>query len=570
MNSNSPVNPTKSYSNKILSLRSHYSTSQSNSKMIPLEPDYESSTNLRKDTVKSLSFNKEMSDDFDHNLLLDEESDILSPFKLDEITRTPTVQPSRSNFDAEIFPDERAPLLPRMESFNLLQNNKPKSLIEHCTQGLVDSFLSLPAVFLGLMLTILDAMSYGIIIFPASDKVVPETAARAGISMFLASSVIAQTLYTFGSGFKGVNGSMMIEVMPFLHLICKKVEDNMYDQSDSAKMATIMVAYAVGTLLTGTVFLLLGVFKLGNVVQFFPRLKLWLSSLTLAVFLKLLQRKITHALFVPLFYALVPVVFYVVVNVIFKFSLEELRELGWLFDLPGGDTAFYEFYTYYDFYQVDVKTVFACFPIMMALTFFGVLHVPINVPALSVSTKQDVYINREIVLHGVSNLIAGLFGTCQNYLVYTNSVLIYRSGGKTRITGFLLSLAILCAFLFGGSAIGLIPVIVVGSLIFHLAIDLVKESVYDTYRNTSSVEYATILGIIIIMTVVGFTEGIIAGIVFASVFFVYMYSQKSIIRSSSDGTENRSTIHRPYRQQKFLDAIGKQIVVVKLSGFLFF
>lgn len=63
----------------------------------------------------------------------------------------------------------------------------------------------------------------------------------------------------------------MIEVMPFLHIICSIIEEQMRGSSDSSILATIMVAYATSTLLTGLVFLMLGLFRLGNIIQFFPR-----------------------------------------------------------------------------------------------------------------------------------------------------------------------------------------------------------------------------------------------------------------------------------------------------------
>ena len=60
-------------------------------------------------------------------------------------------------------------------------------------------------------------------------------------------------------------------------------------------------------------------------------------------------------------------------------------------------------------------------PAMLALTFFGILHVPINVPALGVSTGQDnVDTNRELVAHGWSNLLSGGVGTVQSKCVYLN------------------------------------------------------------------------------------------------------------------------------------------------------
>ena len=49
-----------------------------------------------------------------------------------------------------------------------------------------------------------------------------------------------------------------------------------------------------------------------------------------------------------------------------------------------------------------------------------------------------------------------------------------------------------------------------------------------------------------------------------------MYSNKSIIRETFDGAQSRSTVHRLYRQQTFLDRVGKQIRIIKLQGFMFF
>jgi SulP family sulfate permease len=51
---------------------------------------------------------------------------------------------------------------------------------------------------------------------------------------------------------------------------------------------------------------------------------------------------------------------------------------------------------------------------MFALSFFGIIHVPINVPALGIAVQQeDVHINRELFGHGVSNALSGLVGSIQ-------------------------------------------------------------------------------------------------------------------------------------------------------------
>ncbi|KAI9204235.1 sulfate transporter family-domain-containing protein [Polychytrium aggregatum] len=547
----------------------------------------------------------------------DDDSIIQSEDHSFEFERRPLLTPShqsgdfrrRRSFDEDYGEPSRWPLV---EYWKHLKRNPPR---REDFWMLVSSIgQALPAVVLGVILNLLDAMSYGIIIFPSGDKHIPESAPQSGISMYFASTVIAQLVYTFGgSAFKGVNGSMMIEVMPFLHIICKIIEGEMRGMDDHSILATIMITYSISTLLTGLIFLLIGVLKLGNIIQFFPRhilvgciggigffliktgievttgvtsehvleylhaifqphlLVLWASSLGLALFLKFLQRFIHHPLFVPTFYVVVPIVFYIFVW-IFGLKLDDLRKARWLFDLPEGkQVPFYTFWTYFDLGAVHWSAIPGTFPTMLALTFFGILHVPINVPALAVSTHQEFDINHEIVGHGISNIVSSFFGTIQNYLVYSNSVLYIRSGGGSVIGGFLLAVGTSIVWFAGSAVISIVPTLVVGALIFHLGIDLMKESIIDTWNvGIHPLEYFTIITIVVTMGVFGFTEGIIVGIILACVFFVVMYSRKSVIRANYTGMELRSTVHRLYRQRQFLDNVGDQIHIIKLQGFMFF
>ena len=53
-------------------------------------------------------------------------------------------------------------------------------------------------------------------------------------------------------------------------------------------------------------------------------------------------------------------------------------------------------------------------PAMLALTFFGILHVPINIPALGLTTGEDhVDVDRELRAHGISNALSGFCGSIQ-------------------------------------------------------------------------------------------------------------------------------------------------------------
>jgi anti-anti-sigma regulatory factor len=122
----------------------------------------------------------------------------------------------------------------------------------------------------------------------------------------------------------------------------------------------------------------------------------------------------------------------------------------------------------------------------------------------------------------------------------------------------------------GKTVISVVPSVVVGSLIFLLGIELCKEGLVDTFRRVHVLEYTTILIIVTIMTTMGFTEGILAGIILANTFFVFIYSRKTIVRSIKTGQSLRSTVHRLTRQQVFLDHCAHLIRIIQLQGYLFF
>jgi sulfate permease, SulP family len=384
-------------------------------------------------------------------------------------------------------------------------------------------------------------------------------------------------------------------------------------------IATTIVSYALSSILTGLSFFLLGALKLGVLIGFFPRhilvgciggvgaflietgltvsmripdddfeidletfkfmfldphnLELWTIPLGLAILLRLITSKWNHQLVFPVYFVIVPMLFYIIVAAA-RLNLGELRNAGWLFDIPGGgdggSESWWRFYTYFDRNLIHLGPLWRTLPTQFALLFFNILHPPLNVPALAVSLDEDVDTNRELRAHGYSNFVAGVFGTVPNYLVYVNTLLFYRVGGGTRIAGFLLAVVTTLLLLLGTAPVGYIPVSMVGALIFVLGIDLVKEALWDTRHRVSRTEYITIVSIIVAMTVWDFVIGVLFGIVVSCFFFVVQNSQRRSIRAFHTGETAMSTVRRPSAQRSYLKEVSKQTTILRLQGFLFF
>ncbi|KAJ9379501.1 hypothetical protein DTO063F5_7093 [Paecilomyces variotii] len=481
-------------------------------------------------------------------------------------------------------------------------------------EGVVRPVSLLPAVFLGLLLNVLDALSYGMILFPLGEPIFADLGSD-GISMFYVSTIIAQLVFSSGGSiFRGGVGSEMIEVVPFFHKMAFMILNRVGEDNPKSVLATTILSFSMSSVLTGIVFFLMGACKLGSLIGFFPRhiligciggvgwflvatgvevsgrlpgsleynletlhklfqfdtIFLWTIPLLLAVFLLVLKRFIKSNFLVGGYFIAVAGLFYVVISIA-KIPLSTLRENGWVFDAPSSNNPWYHFYTLYDFSAVNWPALVDTIPAMFALTFFGVLHVPINVPALGISTGEDnLNVDRELIAHGVTNALSGFAGSIQNYLVYTNSLLFIDSGGSSRLAGILLAVATGGILIVGPVIIGFIPIMVVGALIFLLGIELMEEALIDTWGKLHRLEYLTVVIIVVTMGAWDFVAGILVGIILACVNFVVQTSRKSAIRATYSGAVAGSTVRRHPIQQRYLKEAGQQTLIIKLAGFLFF
>lgn len=472
----------------------------------------------------------------------------------------------------------------------------------------------LPSVAVGLLLNILDALSYGMILFPLG-KPIFQNLGSAGISIFYVSTIVSQLTFSSGSIFRGAVGSELIEVVPFFHNMAQRITDTVGAENPDAVIATTIVSYAMSSMITGLVFYLMGRFKFGYMVGFIPRhiligciggvgwflvatgfevsarldgsleynldtlhkltqadtVPLWVVPLVLSIVLFWGQAKVASKYFLPLYILAIPVIFYFCVVCIDTLDVDHLRDNGWIFEGPPAGEPWWYFYTLYKFKLVRWDAVIETIPAMLALTFFGILHVPINVPALALNCGEDnADLDKELRLHGYSNFLSGCLGSIQNYLVYANTVFFMRSGGDSRLAGYMLAALTFGVMCVGPSLIGFIPVMMVATLIYDLGFELLLEAVWLPRKKLKLAEYLTVIVIVLVMGIYDFVIGIGVGILLAFISLIVQTSRISAIRGTFSGDIVTSTVRRNPSQHHYLQNVGQQIFIIKLTGYLFF
>lgn len=448
-----------------------------------------------------------------------------------------------------------------------------------------------------------------------------------GIRMCLFSTLIGQIIMTFASRFDNCICFQMVENVPFFHTLAKIVLANQGYGIES--LSTLFFLFGSSSILVGALFYVLGRLDLGRIVYFFPNHVLVGCIAGIGVFIVVSAVEVTTdtgfswdltglkgiidnfrllgvvllfettlrlliwktksriPLLAPIFFCSIPFVFYACLWV-FRIKLTTAKEAGYFFPASSSDEdanqsmierAFslhtLDLLRVVDLRTISWKAVYDSLGTMVALAAFSLIHVPINIPAFSISMDIDTDMNAELIAHGYSNFAAGMFGALPNYMTYSSSLLYAKSNGGGKIGSLLVSFFTFVFFLFGPEIATFIPRCMAGTLLLHIGLDLVLEGVVDSYDSYDRLEYGGIWLITIAMTTMGMTAGLLAGIFAAlSVYAAQSITYMNPIRKVVSATSLLSSVWtRPATELAILndEFTGRsRVLLVQLQGHLFF
>lgn len=487
----------------------------------------------------------------------------------------------------------------------------PQTLTGFNRFKITEALQSVPCIAIAVLVNLMICVPFGLSFFPLNwhDMPVPHAL---GIQMFLLSSTICQFTFVWQSHFDGAICQMMVENVPFMHTIAVAIIQELGPKNPSV-LPTILVTYACSSIVCGTLFFVLGYWKLGNLVYLFPKhiivgavggigafvmqsglenatgrgfnwswvaIKglldleirwLWITAALLAILLWILTHRIKSPLFPPLYFVSIPPLFYLGLC-ISGISMESAREHGWFFS-RAPEMPFYTLWEQYDVSLIAWHVIPKQLGTIIGLTFFSLMHVPINIPSLCLTTNTEVDINDELVAHGISNALSGVCGTVQNYLCYSTSALYYKCGGAGRRSGLVISLLMLLFFVVGPNAVSYLPRCMAGCVMMHLGWDLLREALIDTYDQLDTLELGTVWIIAGTMTFWGMNQGLAVGALLACLTFVMQSARtptNAPIRGSMSAATLRSHAWRLTAELNVLDRACRNIHVVQLKGHLFF
>ena len=428
-----------------------------------------------------------------------------------------------------------------------------------------------------------------------------------GVGLFLGAAAATLAILAWRAGARGVIGGMQEAVAAVLVIVAANVAVTAFGSADRAFL-TAVAATLVVTVLSGLVFLVLGVRRLANVIRFVPFpvvggflagtgwlllkggievasgvqpylstigdlkepavLQLWLPAVAFGAILLLAVRVLKRPLVIPAVIG-IGLAAFVIGMLLTGSSIDAAREGRWLLG-PLETTRLWQPWTFRALGGADWSAVLGQWAGISTAVFVASIAILFNISGTEVVLNRDLDTNRELRDAGFVNVISGALGGIPGYHALSLSALAERMSVNARITGLIAAAVPLAAVVFGASVVELIPRMIVGGVLVFLGLSFIVEWIWDKRRTLPPVEYGVVVVILAAIIARGFLPGVVIGLVLAVVLFAISYGRIELVREVSFGDTYHSNVDRPPEERAELRTLAERVQVLRVGGFVFF
>lgn len=433
----------------------------------------------------------------------------------------------------------------------------------------------------------------------------------AGVGLMLVGTILAGSLTALAGSFPPLVAGLQDSTAAVLSLVTLGVLNAMPPGAGpEAKFATVVAAIGLSALLTGVVFLLLGGFRLGDLVRYIPypvvggflagtglllvlgalsvsldrpvllwdvpalfapgQAGRWLPGLLYAILLLGMLRRFSHPLLMPGL---------LVAGILATYaglwatgtSIDQAIQGGWLLgSFAGQGGGLWQPLGPAGFASIDWGVLLGQTGNLSVVAVVSVIGLLLNASGLELATGQEVDLNRELKASGLANLAAGLAGAMGSFHTLSDSALVYRMGARSRLVGLTIAGLCLLVLLAGGAALAIFPKPVLGGLLLFMGLDFLVTWVWEGWFKLSRFDYLTVILILVTINVLGLLQGVGLGLAICVVQFVVAYGHTDVVRHTFTGSSFHSLVERSTQHQRLLRERADWLYILELQGFLFF
>lgn len=207
---------------------------------------------------------------------------------------------------------------------------------------------------------------------------------------------------------------------------------------------------------------------------------------------------------------------------------------------------------------------------ILMLVLVSLIAVVMNVAGLEVAANEELGWDREFQASGLASIVSGLGGGTTTTLIVPASVRSKLFGAATRLTGAVAALVVGGALFLGDGMLELVPVPLIGGILIFAGLGMLDEGFVRSRKRLPRTEYSIIVVIALAIIWFGLLEGVGAGMLAMLVFFAVRLSRMDPIAMRFTARERHSNRVRSAPDRAILVNEGDRVQGYALRGYIFF
>ena len=178
-------------------------------------------------------------------------------------------------------------------------------------------------------------------------------------------------------------------------------------------------------------------------------------------------------------------------------------------------------------------------PYALILAAIGLIESLMTLNLIDELTESRGDSNRECVAQGGANIITGLFGGMGGCAMIGQSIINIKSGGRTRLSGIVAALTLLCFILFASGLIEQVPIAALVGVMFMVVIGTFAWSSFRILNKIPKSDALVLISVSVLTVVFDLAIAVIIGIIMSALVFAWENAKRIRARKHylEDGTK---------------------------------
>ena len=426
-----------------------------------------------------------------------------------------------------------------------------------------------------------------------------------GIAILLIGTLVTGLGGSLFSDYKAVICSPRNGLVPVFAVMVSSIYLSFGSEYSIGAEATIIVAIMISTLVAGLFLILLGKLKLGNLVRYIPYpvtggffagigyifveggltvasgreptfaafseaefIQLITPAAVLALCLIIGKMFRDNRLSVPGILLLSIIIFYGVL-IFAGISTEEAAANGLLPVIESTGSLIPVFHLDY-LQEVSWTAIAQQTGGILVISLLCSMMLLLDVSGIELIASDDLNPDHELQVMGYTNIVNSLAGGFPGVHDVSDTALVDRLGGKDRLTGFVYAALVAAAILAGAEFMEIVPTFILGGLLIYVGLEFLIDWVWKARDELPLSDYVVVLLILVVIMFSDILQGVTFGFFVAIILFVINYSQLSVIKIETNGSDHASNVDRDLDTRELLNKEGHRVLILVLQGFIFF